>query len=179
VTPNPSLERTATGYAAWAFQGQQLHCPFQAQAAPPAAARSARTLGLAEPPEHIDLMFDHVVFGVSDYEASKAFFLKALEPLGVTVVSEGPLGIELCRPNEAASLCIRRERELKPSHLHLAFQAASREQVEAFYRAALAAGGKDHGAPGLRPQYHRDYYAAFVIGPDGHNIEAVCHEASP
>jgi predicted lactoylglutathione lyase len=58
----------------------------------------------------------------------------------------------------------------------LAFTAGKRQQVEAFYRAALAAGGKDNGAPGLRPQYHANYYAAFVIGPDGHNIEVVCHE---
>lgn len=122
-------------------------------------------------------MFDHVVFGVSDYAASKAFFLKALEPLGVTIVSEGPLGIELCRPHNSSSLCIRQTMEMHPSHLHLAFTAENRRQVEAFYRAALEAGGKDNGAPGLRPQYHANYYAAFVIGPDGHNIEAVCHEA--
>ena len=121
-------------------------------------------------------MFDHVVFGVSDYAASRAFFLTALEPLNVAVVSEGPLGIELCRPNDNASLCIRREPEAKPSHLHLAFTAENRQQVDAFYRAALAAGGKDNGPPGLRPQYHANYYAAFVIGPDGHNIEAVCHQ---
>ena len=120
-------------------------------------------------------MFDHVVFGVSDYAASRAFFLKALEPLGVAVLLEGPLGIELGRPNDKASLCMRRAAE-KPAHLHLAFTAENRQQVEAFYRAALAAGGKDNGAPGLRPQYHANYYAAFVIGPDGHNIEAVCHE---
>ena len=120
-------------------------------------------------------MFDHVVFGVSDYAASKAFFVKALEPLGVFVVSESSLGIELCRPNETSSLCIRRDPEAKPAHLHLAFTAESRQQVQAFYRAALAAGGKDNGAPGPRPQYHPNYYAAFVIGPDGHNIEAVCH----
>lgn len=119
-------------------------------------------------------MFDHVVFGVSDYEKSKAFFLKALEPLGVGIASEGPLGIELCRPDSIASLCIRRVEE-KPAHLHLAFMAANRQQVRDFHRAALAAGGQDHGAPGLRPQYHAHYYAAFVIGPDGHNIEAVCH----
>ncbi|MGN6828469.1 VOC family protein [Paucibacter sp. M5-1] len=121
-------------------------------------------------------MFDHVVFGVSDYAASKAFFLKALEPLGVMLVSEGPLGIELCRPDSQSSLCIRRV-EAKATHLHLAFTAESRGQVEAFYRAALEAGGEDNGAPGLRPQYHANYYAAFVIGPDGHNIEAVCHQA--
>jgi catechol 2,3-dioxygenase-like lactoylglutathione lyase family enzyme len=119
-------------------------------------------------------MFDHVVFGVSDYAASKAFFLKALAPLGVAVVSEGPLGVELCRPGSNASLCLRRIDE-KATHLHLAFAAENRRQVDAFHRAALAAGGQDNGAPGLRPQYHANYYAAFVIGPDGHNIEAVCH----
>lgn len=120
-------------------------------------------------------MFDHVVFGVSDYAASKAFFLKALEPLGVAVVLEGPLGVEMSPPNGKASLCLFQTAE-KPAYLHLAFTAERREQVDAFHRAALAAGGKDNGAPGLRPQYHANYYAAFVIGPDGHNIEAVCHQ---
>ena len=119
-------------------------------------------------------MFDHVVFGASDYAASKAFFLKALEPIGRTVVSEGPLGIELSADGKS-SLCLFQTAE-KPAHLHLAFVAANRQQVEAFHRAALAAGGKDNGAPGLRPQYHANYYAAFVIDPDGHNIEMVCHE---
>jgi predicted lactoylglutathione lyase len=91
------------------------------------------------------------------------------------VVSEGPLGAELCRPGSKSSLCIRRIEE-KATHLHLAFTADTRRQVEDFYRAALEAGAKDNGAPGLRPQYHANYYAAFVIGPDGHNIEVVCHE---
>lgn len=121
-------------------------------------------------------MFDHVVFGVRDYAASKAFFVNALAPLGVAIVSEGPLGIELCRPDSKSSLCIRRVEEQRPAHLHLAFTAETREQVNAFYRAALTAGGRDNGAPGLRQQYHAHYYAAFVIGPDGHNVEAVCHE---
>jgi len=121
-------------------------------------------------------MFDHVKFGVSDYAASKAFYLKALEPLGVTVVTEWPPnGVELSQPNGQASLCLYQTEE-KPAHLHLAFTAANRRQVDAFYRAALEAGGKDNGAPGLRPHYHANYYAAFVFGPDGHNIEAVCHE---
>jgi catechol 2,3-dioxygenase-like lactoylglutathione lyase family enzyme len=120
-------------------------------------------------------MFDHVVFGVSDYAASKAFFLKALAPLGVVVAQEGPLGAELCPPNGTSSLCIFPTEE-KPARLHLAFTAENRQQVEAFYRAALEAGGKDNGAPGLRPRYHANYYAAFVIGPDGHNIEVVCHK---
>ena len=121
-------------------------------------------------------MFDHIKFGVSDYAASKAFFLKALEPLGVTVVTDWPPnGVELSQPEGEASLCLYQTEE-KPAHLHLAFKAANRQQVEAFYRAALDAGGKDNGAPGLRPQYQGNYYAAFVISPDGHNIEVVCHE---
>jgi catechol 2,3-dioxygenase-like lactoylglutathione lyase family enzyme len=122
-------------------------------------------------------MFDHVKFGVSDYAASKAFFLKALEPLGVVVVGEGvpTYGVELMPPGGSVSLCLFQTDE-RPAHLHLAFNAENRQQVEAFYRAALEAGGKDHGAPGLRPHYHANYYAAFVIGPDGHNIEVVCHE---
>jgi catechol 2,3-dioxygenase-like lactoylglutathione lyase family enzyme len=121
-------------------------------------------------------MFDHVKFGVSDYAASKAFFLKALEPLGVAVVQEGPptYGVELSLPGGKASLCLYQTEE-KPAPLHLAFRAENRQQVEAFYRAAMEAGGKDNGAPGLCPEYHATYYAAFVFGPDGHNIEAVCH----
>lgn len=119
-------------------------------------------------------MFDHVVFGVSDYAASKAFFLKALAPIGVAVVSEGPLGIELSTDGKS-SLCFGPTKE-QPAHLHLAFVAENRQQVEAFHRAALEAGGKDNGAPGLRSNYSEKYYAAFVTGPDGHNIEVVCHE---
>lgn len=122
-------------------------------------------------------MFDHVVIGVSDYAASKAFFLRALEPLGVTEVTEGPLGIEIVGKKKS-SLCLFQTQE-KPARLHLAFTAETRSQVDEFHRMALAAGGKDNGAPGLRPQYHAGYYAAFVIGPDGHNIEAVCHEPAP
>ena len=119
-------------------------------------------------------MFDHILFGVSDYAASKAFFLTALEPIGMAVVSEGPLGIELSADGKS-SLCLCPTDE-KPAHLHLAFVAENRQQVEAFYSAALEAGAKDNGAPGLRPNYSGKYYAAFVIGPDGHNIEVVCHE---
>jgi catechol 2,3-dioxygenase-like lactoylglutathione lyase family enzyme len=121
-------------------------------------------------------MFDHVKFGLSDYASGKAFFLKALEPLGITAGSEGEpsYGIELCGGNDA-SLCLYQATE-KPAPLHIAFAAETRRQVDAFYRAALEAGGKDNGAPGLRPHYHANYYAAFVTGPDGHNLEAVCHE---
>jgi len=119
-------------------------------------------------------MFDHVVFGVRDYEASKTFYLKALAPLGLTTLSEGSLGIEMSADGKT-SLCLR-PNEKNPAHLHLAFVAPNRRLVDAFHRAALAAGGKDNGAPGLRPQYHANYYAAFILDPDGHNVEVVCHE---
>lgn len=121
-------------------------------------------------------MFDHVKFGVTDFAASKAFYLKALQPLGVVIVGEGEptYGVEMAQPTGKSSLVLFQTHE-KPAHLHIAFMADTREQVDAFYRAALEAGGKDNGAPGLRPKYHANYYAAFVIAPDGHNIEAVCH----
>ena len=120
-------------------------------------------------------MFDHVVFGVSDYAVSKAFYLRALESIGIKVVQEGSLGIELSA-DDKTSLCLFPTDE-KPARLHLAFRADTRKQVDEFYRAALEAGGKDNGEPGLRPRYHANYYAAFVIDPDGHNVELVCHEA--
>ena len=122
-------------------------------------------------------MFDHVKFGVSDYAASKAFFLKALGPLGISAGAEGvpTYGIELVKLDCEVSLCLYQAEE-KPTPLHLAFAAENRQQVDAFHRAALEAGGKDNGAPGLRPNYHANYYAAFIIGPDGHNVEAICHE---
>lgn len=119
-------------------------------------------------------MFDHVGFGVSDYAASKAFFLKALGPLGVTGVMEGPYGIGLGRDNNPSLWMY--QASAQPAPLHLALAAATRRAVDEFHRAALEAGGTDNGAPGLRPHYHPDYYGAFVIGPDGHNVEAVCHK---
>lgn len=121
-------------------------------------------------------MFDHVKFGVTDFAASKAFYAKALGPLGVVVVAEGvpTYGVELCHPKGTVSLCLFETSE-KPAHLHIAFAAETRQQVDDFYRAALEAGATDNGPPGLRPNYNATYYAAFVIGPDGHNLEAVCH----
>jgi len=121
-------------------------------------------------------MFDHVKFGVSNYERSKAFYLRALAPLGVVAGAEGApaYGIELFMPDEEDSLCLFETQE-KPAHLHLAFVAATAEQVDAFHAAALEAGGQDNGPPGIRAQYNARYYAAYVIDPDGHNIEAVCH----
>ena len=122
-------------------------------------------------------MFDHIGFGVTDYEKSKSFFLQALRPLGIGVVMEGPYGDGI-GPKGKPGLWLHQTTD-KPSPVHLAFTAADRAQVDAFHRAALASGGKDNGAPGLRPQYHADYYGAFVIGPDGHNVEAVCHRPEP
>lgn len=121
-------------------------------------------------------MFDHVKIGVSDFAASKAFFLKALEPLGVTIGAEGEpaYGIELVLKGDASLILYQTVHQ--PAPLHFAFRAENSEQVDAFYRAAMAAGGKDNGAPGLCPEYSGTYYAAFVIGPDGHSIEAVFHE---
>ena len=119
-------------------------------------------------------MFDHIGFGVTDLAASKAFFVKALQPLGVGLVMEGPYGVGLGKPGKP-SLWLSPTQE-KPSRLHIAITADSRAEVDAFYQAALAAGGTDNGPPGLRPHYHPHYYGAFVIGPDGHNVEAVCHK---
>lgn len=118
-------------------------------------------------------MFDHVKFGVSDYEKSKTFFLQALQPLGVELIDEGTpeYGVEMSSGD--VSLCLFQSND-KPAPLHLAFVANTRQQVDAFYHAALRAGGRDNGAQGLR-SYGENYYAAFVISPDGHNIEAVCH----
>jgi catechol 2,3-dioxygenase-like lactoylglutathione lyase family enzyme len=118
-------------------------------------------------------MIDHIGLGTSDFAASRAFFLKALQPLGVGVVMEGDYGVGL-GPSGKPAFWLHPS-SVTPAPLHLAFAAGNREQVREFHRAALAAGGKDNGPPGLRPHYHPNYYAAFVIGPDGHNVEAVCH----
>ncbi len=120
-------------------------------------------------------MFDHVGFGVSNLAASKAFFLQALAPLRLALVMEGPYGVGIGQNNKP-SLWLYETAE-RPAPLHIAFVAANRAEVDTFYKAALAAGGKDNWAPGLRPHYHPNYYGAFVIGPDGQNIEAVCHKA--
>ena len=119
-------------------------------------------------------MFDHIGLGVTNLAQSKAFFLKALQPLGVAVAMEGPYGVGMGQ-NGKPVFWLSETKE-RPAHLHIAFAAENRKQVDEFHKAALAAGGKDNGAPGLRPHYHPNYYGAFVIGPDGHNIEAVCHK---
>ena len=123
-------------------------------------------------------MFDHVGFGVSDYAASKAFFTQALAPLGIGIVVEGQYGAGIGRAGKPSLWVAPAAGKPVVAGMHLAFTAADRKQVDEFYRAALAAGGRDNGAPGLRPHYHANYYAAFVIGPDGHNVEAVCHKSA-
>jgi catechol 2,3-dioxygenase-like lactoylglutathione lyase family enzyme len=131
-------------------------------------------------------MLDHIGFDCSDYRRSRAFYERALEPLGISVVMEITReesgGYEGCGFGRSGkpSFWIGSNRgpgsQPVPRSLHVAFSADDWLAVDAFHRAALAAGGTDNGAPGLRPQYHADYYAAFVLDPDGHNIEAVCHQ---
>lgn len=126
-------------------------------------------------------MIDHVGFPVSDYARAKAFYAAALAPLGYALI----LDFDAANSESGhAACCFGRGR--KPDFcigaegglggvLHVAIAAETRAEVDAFHAAALRAGGRDNGAPGLRPQYHAAYYAAFVLDPDGHNIEAVCH----
>jgi catechol 2,3-dioxygenase-like lactoylglutathione lyase family enzyme len=117
-------------------------------------------------------MFDHVGFPVSDLMASRTFYAAALAPLGIGVVVESPEWVAFGKAGRA-QFWLSGGGSV-PSGVHWAFVAANRAEVRAFYRAALAAGGIDNGAPGLRPQYHPDYYGTFVLDPDGHNVEAVC-----
>ncbi len=123
---------------------------------------------------------DHVGLTVGDFARAKSFYSAALQPLGISLVMEldraatggyEGAGFGKGKPDfwisgGAAS-----------SPIHVAFAANSRADVDAFYKAAIAAGGTDNGAPGLRPHYHKDYYGAFVLDPDGNNVEAVCHRS--
>jgi catechol 2,3-dioxygenase-like lactoylglutathione lyase family enzyme len=125
-------------------------------------------------------MIDHVSVIVSDYVRSKAFYLQALAPTGHTKLVELPAAnggqtAGFCHP-DGSDFWIS-PGDAKTSPIHIAFRVSSRAVVDDFYKAALAAGGRDNGAPGLRPQYHSNYYGAYVLDPDGHNVEAVCHEA--
>jgi catechol 2,3-dioxygenase-like lactoylglutathione lyase family enzyme len=121
-------------------------------------------------------MIDHLGIPVRNYDASKAFYLAALKPLGIGLIMEVGEGSE-----RAAGLGAEGKpffwfsEEPVMGRAHLAFAAQSRAEVDAFHKAALAAGAMDNGAPGLRPHYHPDYYGAFVIDPNGVNLEAVCH----
>jgi catechol 2,3-dioxygenase-like lactoylglutathione lyase family enzyme len=124
------------------------------------------------------LVLDHVGFAVSDYARSKDFYEQALAPLGLGLVKE-PMGAAAGFGREGmASFWIEAQGRPVRGRLHVAFSAPSREVVDSFYAAALAAGATDNGAPGVRELYHPNYYGAYVLDPDGNNIEAVCHKAS-
>jgi catechol 2,3-dioxygenase-like lactoylglutathione lyase family enzyme len=117
-------------------------------------------------------MIDHMTVRVRDAAKSKAFFLAALKPLGYELIMEfeGLIGLgEGGKPDFWIA-------PGKQEPLHIAFRARNRKAVDAFYTAAIAAGAKDNGKPGPRKDYHPNYYGAFVIDPDGHNVEAVCHD---
>jgi catechol 2,3-dioxygenase-like lactoylglutathione lyase family enzyme len=128
-------------------------------------------------------MLDHIGVAVTDFERSKSFFLEALAPLDIALLME--VTAEQTGGDAHAGFGV----DGKPffwigngkrpvGALHVAFIASSRAQVEAFYQAALRAGGRDNGGPGLRPHYHPNHYAAFILDPDGNNIEAVCRRAA-
>ena len=123
------------------------------------------------------MIFDHIGLNVSDAQARTAFFSAALAPLGVSVVMEEQGWVGMGKDGKPDFWFGVGD---KPhAGMHLAFAADNRAQVDAFYKAALEAGGKDNGAPGIRALYHPNYYGAFVLGPDGHNVEAVCHRPEP
>jgi catechol 2,3-dioxygenase-like lactoylglutathione lyase family enzyme len=118
-------------------------------------------------------MIDHTGVGVADFARSKAFYAAALAPLGYAMLMEFGDAAGFGVPPKPDFWIGTASAAISP--VHVAFRADSRAQVDAFHRAALAAGGRDNGAPGLRTHYHPTYYGAFVLDPDGHNVEAVCH----
>ena len=127
--------------------------------------------------DHLGLMFDHVGLNVKDYQASRAFYETALAPLGWTVVAEWPVTRWSGSAMQSEPCSGSIEREPYGTGTHVAFTCDDRATVDAFHAAALAAGGRDNGPPGLR-WYHENYYGAFILDPDGNNIEAVCHAAT-
>lgn len=135
-------------------------------------------------------MLDHISLRVADYTRSKEFYRALLAPLGYTLAMEGSSGAGFSKGAIPAFWIKQNEsagdsRVVEPTptagcggpQVHVAFASENREMVDAFYRAALAAGARDNGAPGIRAAYHANYYGAFVLDPDGYNIEAVCHKA--
>ena len=127
-------------------------------------------------------MIDHIGLTVSDFEKSKAFYARALAPIGYELILELPAAVT--GDTEVAGFGAPPKPDFwigggkaNAPPIHVAFRAASRALVDAFHKAAIAAGGRDNGAPGLRLHYHPHYYGAFILDPDGHNIEAVCHES--
>lgn len=125
-------------------------------------------------------MIDHTGINISDFENSKEFYTTALAPLGYQLLQEfdasvtGFISLAGFGIDGKPDFWIT-QGEVNTPRIHIAFGAETREMVQAFYTAALEAGGRENGAPGLRSNYHPNYYGAFVLDPDGHNIEAVCH----
>jgi catechol 2,3-dioxygenase-like lactoylglutathione lyase family enzyme len=119
-------------------------------------------------------MLDHVGVKVKDLGSSKRFYTAALAPLGFTVQYEDKAALGF-GPKDAPAFWLMHGDPRGSAHV--AFAAKDRASVNAFHAGALSAGGKDNGAPGLRPEYHANYYGAFVTDPDGNNVEAVCHKA--
>ena len=124
---------------------------------------------------------DHISLSVSDFAAAKAFYTAALKPRGITVLMElpkavtGNVDVAGLGANGKPFFWLAAAGKTSP-RIHIAFSASNRAEVDAFYKAAIAAGGKDNGPPGIRAMYHPTYYGAFVIDADGHNVEAVCHK---
>jgi catechol 2,3-dioxygenase-like lactoylglutathione lyase family enzyme len=127
-------------------------------------------------------LLDHVTFGVSDFPRSAAFYDASFAPLGMKRLFDVPPehsgGASCTGYGDTRPFFWIIEADATRGKLHLALTAGTRAAVDAFHTAAIAAGGRDNGAPGVRPHYHPNYYGAFVLDPDGHNIEAVCHLAS-
>ena len=128
-------------------------------------------------------MIDHTSLAVTDFPKSKTFYLRALAPIGYQLIMDLPIAVTghtdvagLGAPPKPDFWIAGGKPSVPPNHV--AFRVESRAVVDAFYEAAIAAGGRDNGAPGLRPHYHPNYYSAFVLDPDGYNIEAVCHDAT-
>lgn len=129
-------------------------------------------------------MIDHTGITVSDFNRSRTFYIHALEPIGYRLLLELPAAVT--GTSDVAGFGEPPKPDLwvasgKPNSppVHIAIRVTNRAAVDAFYKAAIAAGGRDNGPPGVRAHYHPDYYGAFVLDPDGHNIEAVCHEPAP
>ena len=126
-------------------------------------------------------MIDHITFGISDFARSTHFYDAAFASLGVKrlfdVPPEHTNGVKVTGYGDTRPWFWIAEDDVTRGKMHVALQAPTRAAVDAFHRAAMAAGGRDNGAPGPRPHYHADYYGAFVLDPDGNNIEAVCHVA--
>ena len=125
-------------------------------------------------------MIDHIGLAISDIARSRAFYEAALEPLGIRTLqtiapSDTESGGTAVMMGDEGIFFVIADNERPGEGTHVAFRASSRAQVDGFYKAALAAGGRDNGAPGIRARYHPHYYAAFVHDPDGINVEAVCH----